>query len=66
MLSRCTGMRRIRSVALGNEHSHVAVSLNNLGVLLLQLAKPDEAEPLIQRALAISARGSGRTIPIPR
>ena len=43
----------IREKALGREHSHVAVSLNNLGTLSMDQGRYAEAGPLYERALAI-------------
>ncbi|MGB5055166.1 MAG: FxSxx-COOH system tetratricopeptide repeat protein, partial [Nitrospirales bacterium] len=53
----------IREQALGPTHSHVAMSLNNLGELYRNQGKYAKAEPLFQRALAIVEQALGPTHP---
>jgi hypothetical protein len=50
---------RIREGKLNAEHPDVAVSLNNLALLLKATDRPGEAEPLFKRAAAIRERGPG-------
>jgi hypothetical protein len=38
---------------LGPEHTRLATTLNNLATLLNSTGRPEEAEPLLRRALAI-------------
>jgi tetratricopeptide (TPR) repeat protein len=50
---------RIRERLLAPEHPDVAVSLNNLALLLHDTNRPSEAEPLFRRALAIDEKSYG-------
>jgi tetratricopeptide (TPR) repeat protein len=43
----------VQEKALGKEHPKVALSLNNLGIVYMRLARYAEAEPVLKRALAI-------------
>ena len=57
----------IREKALGPEHPDVAISLNNLALLLLRhQGRYAEAEPLYKRALAIRRKRSVPIIPTSR
>ncbi len=49
----------IREHALGPDHPHVAISLNNLALLYHAQGRTAEAEPLFQRALAIREHALG-------
>ncbi len=53
----------IREKALGPEHPHVAVSLNNLALLYQAQGRYAEAEPLHRRSLAIREKAPGRGPP---
>ncbi len=50
---------KIRERLLGQNHSDVATSLNNLAALYVSLGRYSEAEPLYQRALAIKEKALG-------
>ncbi|MEJ2856521.1 MULTISPECIES: FxSxx-COOH system tetratricopeptide repeat protein [unclassified Saccharothrix] len=49
----------ITEAATGPDHHHVAIRLNNLGLVLRDLGHPDEARALFERALAIAEAANG-------
>jgi tetratricopeptide (TPR) repeat protein len=53
----------IREKLLDPDHRDVAVSLNNLALLLKETNRPSEAEPLYRRALAIEEKSYGPNHP---
>ncbi len=53
----------IREKALGEEHPHVAQTLNNLALLYATQGRYAEAEPLFERALEIFTRALGEEHP---
>lgn len=53
----------IRQRTLGNEHSHVAASLNNLAFLYRARGDVDRAEPLFRQALKIQQKNLGMESP---
>ena len=58
--SLCTGVRlAIREKVLGLDHPDVAMSLNNLGLLLQAKGDYTSAEPPYRRALAIVQKALG-------
>jgi hypothetical protein len=54
---------RIRLLVFGEDHPHVAVSLNNLASLLFTQGSLEEAEPLYKRSLAIRKKVYGDNHP---
>ena len=53
----------IKGKALGADHPDVATSCGNLGNMLMQRGKLDEAEPLQRRALTIKEKALGADHP---
>jgi hypothetical protein len=56
----------IREKMLGAEHPDTATSLSNLGRLFRDLGRPDEAEPLFLRAIAVGDKVFGAEHPLTR
>ncbi len=53
----------MRQRRLGDDHPHVAASLNNLAMLYSSQGRYEEAEPLYTQALAICDRALGANHP---
>ena len=49
----------IHEKSFGSHHPKVAIDLNNLGVLLNDTNRSEEAEPIMRRALAIDEKSFG-------
>jgi tetratricopeptide (TPR) repeat protein len=56
----------ITETRYGPQHPDVATALNNLGVVLRDLGKPDQARPLFEQVLHITERTYGPTIRMPQ
>ncbi len=54
----------VREEVLGGNHPDVAISLNNLAVLLSNTGRIEEAEPLLRRALQIRESNYGPEHPL--